>query len=188
MEVAEAALEGALTDARHRADASERRLLLSSGDELVAAVAAALNEFGFGVEDRDAIAEPGKRYEDLRLTDPDAPGWEAIVEVKGNKGGAKAGDLAALGRHATHYAVVEGRAPDAQWYVVSQNVGQDPGTRQPVFATNQEDLDGLADAPGLALDTSVLFLILMAVRRGDLDPANVRERLRTTRGRVEPPT
>lgn len=66
------------------ADAYERMLISGQGDLLKSAVARALCEFGFSVQDRDAaVAEKGALLEDLRLEDEAQDDWVALCEVRG---------------------------------------------------------------------------------------------------------
>jgi hypothetical protein len=86
--------ERILTDqyerARSEADRTERRLLTAQGTDLVDEVKAALEEIGFKVWNADEeFAVKGDLLEDLRIEDPDTPGWISLAEVRGYAGGAK---------------------------------------------------------------------------------------------------
>jgi hypothetical protein len=154
--------------ARVAADAAERRILTTQGDDLVAEVKSAFGEIGFEVIDSDQLpSNASEKLEDLRVCDDP---WVALVEVKGYGGRrtAKTGDLLQLGRAATRYAVAEHRAPDAQWYVVNQQAGSDPALRPRPLSSNQGDVENFARASGLVIDTADLFRFREAVRRGVL--------------------
>ena len=76
-----------LADEEGDADRGIRRALWALGDELKDAVAEILEDLGFKVRDMDSELSLGQpKREDLRLTLPEAPGWEAIAEVKGYPG------------------------------------------------------------------------------------------------------
>jgi len=67
-------------EAGDRAAARERRLLIAQGDELVDAVGQTLQSFGFAVRNMDLELPERDRREDLRISAPDRPGWEAPGE------------------------------------------------------------------------------------------------------------
>jgi hypothetical protein len=160
-------------------DTSERRLLTAKGASLVDAVASTLSELGFNVENADETADPGQRLEDLRVTDAAESGWIALVEVRGYGGGAAVNDLLRVGRHAKEYAVRTGQAPTREWYIVNQFIGRDPSSRPDPFAS---DLASVREWGGLAIDTSHLFRLSMAVRTRDADADAVRKELREASG------
>ena len=88
--------------------------------------------------------------------------WTAIVEVRGYKGGASVNDLLRIQRFATRYAVDEGKAPDACWYVVNQLMGRDPAERRPPLASNPEELRSFGDGGGVVADTTEIFQLACA--------------------------
>lgn len=172
-------LETQLASASAEADAGLRRLLTAQGDELVEAVTDALAILGFEVEEVDPQADPANRLEDLRVTDPGAEGWEAIVEVRGYKGGAQLSDLARVERFVRRYRDETGTWPPAVWYIVNQRAGLDPELRQPVLSSQQAELDEWAQAnAGLACDTTALFRLVVDVEASSLEPADARRMLR----------
>ncbi|MEJ1113838.1 hypothetical protein WBN73_05525 [Paenarthrobacter sp. CCNWLY172] len=167
------------------AERNERRLLTSQGDELVAAVTAALERIGFKVVDSDAIAEANSaaKREDLQISIPSTPGWIALAEVKGYaKGGAKAGDLRQLAKAVGFFTKKESRSPDAQWYIVNAQFGKSPDERPIPLGASPEDVQDFAEDDGLVIDTRQIFLLLKAVISGVISPAQAQESLRTGRG------
>ena len=73
-----------------KADAGIRQVLWADGDDLVAAATEVLSDLGFEVRNMDAELSQGEpKREDLRLTLPDRPDWQALVEVKGYTSGTK---------------------------------------------------------------------------------------------------
>ena len=86
-------LQDELTSESARADTEIRRVLWADGDDLVEAVKVILGDLRLAVRDMDAEVQPGEpKREDLRLTHPKRPNWEAIVEVKGYLKGTKTKD------------------------------------------------------------------------------------------------
>ncbi|MEO9322089.1 hypothetical protein ABFT23_01280 [Nocardioides sp. C4-1] len=156
-----------------------RRLLTGQGNELKDEVRAALADLGFGVTDADEEhAKKGDLLEDLRVADPDDPGWLALAEVRGYGGGAKVSDLMRIDRFVLRYALAEGKPPSARWYVVNQLLNSDPGTRQAPLTSNPEEVAAFAESGGMVLDTRDLFRLREAVLRGDVDPGDARARLK----------
>ena len=61
----------------------------------------------------DAELKPNEpKREDLRLTLPNRPGWEGIVEVKGYTDGVKTNDARQIREHRERY-IARGRSPHA---------------------------------------------------------------------------
>jgi hypothetical protein len=58
---------------------------------------------GFNIVDADAKAAADDHLEDLRGTDPDAPGWVTLVEVKRYAKGAKTEALSQFLRFQKHH-------------------------------------------------------------------------------------
>ncbi|UJP40791.1 hypothetical protein [Cellulomonas palmilytica] len=178
------AAEQAVDNARRDAAAGPWRLLTAEGDELVAAVGSALRAFGFTVAEKDDEhhATHGRRLEDLLVTDPTAPDWESLVEVKGYSRGARVNDVAqVVGAPSTYFAADRGRAPASVWHVVNVERGVDPSARA-VAIPNDKDLRALTDASGALIDTRMLFRAWCAVKEG-LDTVKVRASLRSARTR-----
>ena len=115
----------------------------------------ALDAAGF-VRNIDDERHRDDRREDLRVTDLDAPEWEALVEVKGYRGGAAVTDLAKLHRWQSYYVAEAGKQPAALWHIVNHFRHGDPTTRLPVLP-NDRDLDNLASENGVVIDTRDLF-------------------------------
>jgi hypothetical protein len=176
-------MQSQLAAAQEAADMDERMLITGTGDELTAAVLAALTEFGFLVVDADAEADEGDHLEDLRVTDPDAPGWIALVEVKGYSKGAKTEALTQFLRFQKRHQQRTGRVADAEWYVVNQFRGRDPATRQLVLNGKDADVEAFGSGGGLVLDTVELFRLRSDVRGGKRTAAEARNALRTATGR-----
>ena len=175
----------ALQAERARADLGQRRLLTAQGSDLVDVVKGCLMVFGFQVDDMDDVLPPTDRREDLRVSCPDDPEWVALVEVRGYKGGAAVNDLLRLGRFARRFIQDEGRPPSRVWYVANQNVGRDPALRQPILASNPDELATFAEDDGLALDTTTLFRLWVAVESGELGALGARRLLMDSRGRID---
>jgi hypothetical protein len=149
---------------------------------LVRAVIRALGEIGFVVVDADATADPSEHLEDLRISDPDAPNWIALGEVKGYTKGAKTEGITQFIRFSTRYAKEAGRGPDSMWYIVNQFMKRDPAERQRVLHGNDGDVSAFADNGGLVLDTVQLFHLLNHVRTGKISAEEGRRRLRESVG------
>ncbi len=180
-----AAAEEELLQARARADAHQRRLLVAQGDDLVAAVTEALETIGFEVRNMDEVWPENDRREDLRVTARDHPGWNAIVEVRGYVRGAKQSDLLRIsGRFVPRYMEDEGKAPSSAWYIVNHDVGRDPSQRDRVLAGNEAEITEFANgvAAGLVVDTVTLFDVLIAVEAGAIDASAVRAALTGQKG------
>lgn len=99
--------------ATRTADLGTRRLLTAQGDDLRNAVAESLTELGFKVQVMDEVAVKGDLLEDLRVTDPDEPGWIALAEVRGYKGGAQLHDLLRISRFVNRFLRSTGDEPSA---------------------------------------------------------------------------
>jgi hypothetical protein len=183
----EAGLRAAADAASLDADRGLRRLLTARGDDLKEAVKDALTGLGFRVRDMDLEFPENDRREDLRITVSGDAKWEAVVEVRAYKGGATIADLLRLGRFSRRYAKDEGRDPGAVWYVASTQVGRDPSTREPILATNAAELEEFATDGGVAVDTSDLFRLAVAIERGIIEAAAARKLLTDSRGRFRYP-
>ena len=124
-------LESELDSLRHAADDGIRQALWGEGAELVAAVKTILEGLGFEVRDMDAETPEGQpKREDLRLTHPSLPGWEAISEVKGYSRGTKTSDARQINEYRNRYRDDEGRFPDLTlWIANPHNTIIDPSDR-----------------------------------------------------------
>lgn len=157
----------------------ERRLVTAQGPELVAAVEEALNEFGFQVQNMDAVFPEGDRREDLRITTPDDPQWEAIAEVRGYAGGAQVSDLLRLTRFVQRYRDERGRDPSGCWYICNQFIGSHPSERAIMLASNPQEVAAFREAYPLALmDTREVFQLQKRIGRGEPAPDRARAALR----------
>jgi hypothetical protein len=166
--------------------AAERgpRALLSGGDEaLVDAVSRVLEALGFAVENRDQVNPPTDRLEDLRVTDPTAPGWVVLAEIHPYPKGVKQADLIRLsGRFAKRFIRQEGRPPSGLWLIVNHFYGEDPSNRPPPLATNPEDRQVFADDDGVVIDTPSLFRLAKAIKRNQVDREALRQEMRAATG------
>jgi hypothetical protein len=180
----EATLRTDLREATSAADHYERALLTTQSAELVRAVHRTLEELGFGVIDADTTAEPDDHLEDLRITDPDAPGWVALAEVKGYTKGAKTEALTQFLRFNARYVEQNGTLPSASWYIVNQFLARDPSTRQPALHGKDGDVAAFAAASGLVIDTVALFKLLWQVQNHSITAERARKHLRTSTGRL----
>ncbi|MEU8413856.1 hypothetical protein AB0C24_13780 [Amycolatopsis japonica] len=158
------------------------RLLTADGDDLALAVQMALQVLGFVVVDMDHVHPEGDRREDLRVQDPDHPGWEAIVEVKGYTAGARVNDLSRLLRWKSRYIKETGRDPDALWHVVNAFRYTDPAAR-PVPIPNDEDLENLAGENGVIIDTREFFRAQRDIEIAAADATTTRATLRAAKRR-----
>lgn len=167
--------------AREAAAAGPWQLLSAQSDDLVHAVQDALHALGFEAVELD---EPhhkkyGRRLEDLRVTDPAAPEWESLVEVKGYTKGAKRNDVIQVTQAPiTYFAAEHGRPPRTVWHVVNAQLGSDPSTR-PTALPAAEDLAPLTNVGGALVDTRDLFRAWCAVQDGTATAESVRASLRT---------
>lgn len=172
-----------LNGATQRGDAQSRALLTERAERLVSVVKSALEDMKFHVEEMDAPERQGDLLEDLQVTSPDDPEWIALVEVRSYKGGASVGDLARLERFTTRFLQAEGKLPSRKWYIANQQAGLDPATRQPILQSNPVELREFGAGNGLAIDTSELFKLWMAVRDGTVIAEEARRQLMTGTGR-----
>ncbi|WP_155347483.1 hypothetical protein [Acrocarpospora pleiomorpha] len=174
-----------LAQAAAEADQYERALLTQQSDVLVQAVYRALQEIGFKATDVDSQRPDGDHLEDLRVEDPDVPGWMCLVEVKGLSKGAQSGAFAQFIRHQLRYQKETGQPADRLWYIVNQFKDRDPGARQPLLNGRDEDVHAFASVNGAVIDTIHLFHLLSEVRCGMISTAEARTRLREASGRFE---
>lgn len=180
-EAIEAKARRDLQSARTEADAKARRLLTAQASELVEAVAQALAELGFEVEDMDKVHPENDRREDLRVRDPRDPEWVALVEVRGYKGGAQLNDLLRIQRFQNRYtSEMKGVAATRLWYVVNQFIERDPAKRPQVLNGNADELQTFSDAGGLAFDTRDLFSAWRDVRSGACPARTILETMKGT--------
>ncbi len=178
-------LETELLEAKRNAEGRERLLLTGQRDDLVGVTIDCLSDLGFGVTNMDEIYPAGELREDLQVTTPEVPDWIALVEVRGYRRGAQTTDLQRIERFRRRYLRDNGRDADAAWYIVNQFNTGDPGTRPPVLVSNEDDLALFADDNGLAIDTTDLFRLWMAVKDGRVTSEQARPLLVGKRGRFE---
>lgn len=182
-ETREHALQIQLDAATADANAYERALLTQQSDPLKQAVQRALEELGFTVVDADGENPDDDHLEDLRVEDPDTPGWICLTEVKGYGKGAQTAAIAQFIRFQARFQQRTGRPANALWYVVNQFKDRDPSTRQPVLNGKEEDITAFSAAGGLVIDTVQLFRLLQQVQLGTLAASEARKLLRSGEGR-----
>ncbi len=122
-----------------RADKGIRRALWADGDDLTSAAKEILSDLGFAVRDMDAeLAKGEPKHEDLRLTLPSAPDWEAIVEVKGYPNSTKTSDARQIREYRERYISEERRPPDLTVWLANPFRNLEPSSR-PVPDSNVKD-------------------------------------------------
>ncbi|MGW0358515.1 hypothetical protein ACWDXV_30355 [Nocardia nova] len=91
--------------------------------------------------------------------------WTTSAEVKGYTKGAKSNDLSTVGRHRRVY---EKKHQDVQrmWYVANSFRLDSPDSRPKILDSADEHIDDFAQDDGLAIDSRVLFDLLMLVETG----------------------
>jgi len=183
MAVTEEALLAKFAEAKQAAESRERVLVGGAGEKLVAVIAECLADLGFNVKDMDHVYPPSDRREDLQVSDPDTPGWTALVGVKGYSTGAKVNDLLRFARFRTRYVRDHGEDVGAVWYVVNHFNEDDPEIRPQVLASNEAELETFAIDGGLAIDTTDLFQMWQAVQDGAMSTAEARTVLIKATGR-----
>lgn len=168
--------EADLVAANAEADSTDRLCLFENGEPLVAAVIDLLQGLGFEVEDMDLKRAGGEaKREDLRLTVDGDPSWEAIVEIKGFKKGARTNELSQLNRHAMAYAAEAGKPPYGRFWIVNQFRHEDPSERPDL---SQEVRTQSVAIDVVAFETRFLYRLAQQVEQGQLTPAQARDQLR----------
>lgn len=159
-----------------------RAMLTTTADELVTAVKEAFELIGFAVQDADELPQhKSAKREDLRVSDGD---WTALVEVKGYTGAAKSNDLSQVTRAAVFYAISEGKAPDALWYVPNPERETAPASRNVALVGREDDLTAFADDHrGCLIDTRDLFALRQRVVNGATSAEDARQELKSASGR-----
>ena len=171
-------LQDELTSESARADAGMRRVLWADGDDLVEAVKVILGDFRLAVRDMDAEVQPGEpKREDLRLTHPKRPNWEAIVEVKGYRKGTKTKDTRQIREHRDRYNREKGRLPDLTLWIANPYRSTDPSSRLDPGRNVVEAAENIGAVYVLASD---LYLQWVLVKEGSLEASDVVEHLITS--------
>lgn len=164
-------LEVELADETESADAGIRRILWADGDNLVAAATEVLEGLGFKVHDMDArLREDEPKREDLRLTLPDHPGWEAIVEVKGYTKGTRTSDTRQIREHRDLYIEDEGRPPDLTMWLANPFRTMDPSSRP---APDQNVEEAAANVGAIHVQATDLYRQWALVAAGRLGAETV---------------
>ena len=160
------AIDAELVSASEKADAGIRQAILADGDDLTAAIAEILTEFGFTVRDMDIGLQPGEpKHEDLRLTLDSKPDWEAIVEVKGYRSGIKTNDARQIREHRDHYFSEHSQPPDLTLWVANPHRDTDPSSRPAPDGNVADNAENVGAVCALAPD---LYRMWMSVVQGDL--------------------
>ena len=154
-----------------RADKGIRRILWADGDELVAAAKEVLDDLGFEVHDMDVKLREGEpKREDLRLTLPDRPGWQAMVEVKGYTNGTKTTDARQIREHRDRYIEKELRSPDLTVWLANPFRTLDPSSR----SAPDQNVEGAAEiASAVHVQASDLYRQWTLVAAGRLEAETV---------------
>jgi len=160
------------------------RLVETQGPVLEQAVTAALEALGFIVDVRDDQVAPGQpKLEDLRLTDPDAPGWVVLAEVKGfEKGASPKGVVQLMTRARTAYVKEASQEPGAVYYVVNHELATPPDERNEALRGDSA-IDMLAESDGALIDTRDLLRAHVAVLQNPESAGEIRASIRASRGR-----
>ena len=178
------AADQSITRVTEAADKRERGVLTAQGDDLKRVVIAALEDFGFQVQDMDLSWSKGDQLEDLHVRDPDSGDWLALVEIRAHIKGAQVHDLMRLqSRFGPRFRKEHNHPPDRLWYVVNHSLGQDPDQRQPALMSNPSEIALFAEDGGLVIDSVELFKLWKAIQGKTLAPAAARRRLIDATGR-----
>jgi hypothetical protein len=165
-------------------NSGKRRLITAQGDDLLGEVANAFSDLGYSVTKMDNVIEAGlPKREDLRIRDPGAKDWEALVEVRGHlKSSGQTSDLTRLAKFARHYQSETGRVPSKLIYVVNGQIEvKSPESRQMPFASAPDDVRAIAEQDGLIIWTLELFKALKhAAQKADLP--EIRKSIRESTG------
>lgn len=137
-----------------RADANERRLLTTQGDELTDAVSSAFSALGFDILVPGEEATSAKA-EDLVLSRREWEGWSASVEIKGFRTtGVKVVQAVKLSKRRDR------RKATQALLVVNSEFAKDPAARHPPFSDNQDARDSVVELGVLVLDTRELYQVI----------------------------
>lgn len=154
-----------------KADAGIRQVLWADGDDLVAAATEVLSDLGFEVRNMDAELSQGEpKREDLRLTLPDRPDWQALVEVKGYTSGTRTNDARQIREHRDLYTADEGRTPDLTVWLANPFRTMDPSAR-PALDPNVKD--AAANVGAVYVLAADLYRQWVPVASGSLDEERV---------------
>lgn len=126
----------------------------------------------------DYVAVKRDMLEDLRVTDPDEPGWIALAKVRGYKGGAHLRDLLRIGRFVTRFLRDTGDEPSRRWYIVNGFLEHDPSEREEPLHSNPSEVATFTDDGGAVIDTRVLFKLSQEVAGNRRDRASALASLR----------
>lgn len=150
-----------------RADNGIRRILWSDGDELVAASEQVLSDLGFEVRNMDAERSQGEpKREDLRLTLPDRPGWEALAEVKGYTSGTRTNDALQIRKFRERYIAEERRPPELTLWLANPFRTLDPSSRPAPDQNVKEAAANVGAVHVLATDLYRQWRLVAADRLG----------------------
>ena len=126
----------------------------------------------------DAEVQPGEpKREDLRLTHPKRPNWEAIVEVKGYLKGTKTKDARQIREHRDRYTREKRQLPDLTLWIANPYRSTDPSSRPDPDRNVVEAAKNIGAVYVLASD---LYLQWVLVKEGSLEASDVVEHLITS--------
>jgi len=178
-----AELERVLEEQRLVGNTGRRRLLTAQSEDLQVAVRDALIDLGFDVEDMDPKWAERERREDFRIKDPDDLEWLVIGDSTGVAKGAKASKFTTLAVYVTKFMLEERpETAPGQWLLVNRFFDRDPNSRGDVL--RDDDLMVVAEAGGLAFDTSALFVLVEACSSNPDLSKSVRAWLRGLTGQL----
>ena len=174
--------EISLAQLRQEVNSGTRGLLTEQGDALVEKVEKAFQDIGFGVTDMDSELEPEQhKREDLRLTDPDDPDWEALVEIKGyGRSDGKTSDLQKMQRYVNFYISEKDRLPSKIIYLVNGPIDVTPSQRGLALGTANDDVREFKNSNGLVIGTTTLYKALCSK-----SPEEIRKSIIDETGRWE---
>ena len=159
-----------------RADRGIRRVLWADGEDLVAAVRDVLTDLGFVVRDMDAeLRQDEPKREDLRLTLPCVPGWQAIVEVKGYTSGTRTNDARQIREHRDRYIGEEGRPPELTVWLSNPYRTMEPSSRPVPDRNVKAATEAIGTVHVLASD---LYRQWVLVAAGSLDAETIVQSLK----------
>lgn len=165
-------LQTDLAEAEERGNRGVRRGIWADGEDLVAAVTEILRDFGFDVQDMDAGLEPNEqKYEDLRLTIPNQPDWEAIAEVKGYGDGTKTRGNRQINEYVKRFIRAEGREPDIILWIANPYRNIDDPSSRPLPGGHVEEAAASIDAVHVL--TTDLYRLWVLVQTGELQANHV---------------
>jgi len=169
----------AMEDAARKSGNNARRLLTTTGNQLVLAVLRVLHDLDFTTA---PMQSQTSRADEFRIRSPSPMDWECLALIRGYTRGLQVADLVRLGSSSAVYGTIYGHPPNAVWYVVNQYATTDPDTRPQPFRDQLDGASALWEIGGLIVDTRDLFRCWNAVDSGALRPEDARALLLGARG------